>query len=201
MNILRSSEDIKTRFLDYKTTLIQGKHNLQKKQKRLLSIFDNAKEDFDNNKIESAVADIKREILYQKSRESAIKSNIDYYIKQEDYKRKHKFTTWLKLCIFPTWLKSCIVKPFPTWIDDPGEIVCILCGIIMGWFCRITAFGADSRWGVMAIFMFGCILAFSFSIPSAVKAFCCKNGNKFGVFYFVAELIMLIGSIIWFCLY
>ena len=50
---------------------MQDKNSLQREQKRLLSIFDNAKDDFNNNKIESAVADIKREISYQKSREWA----------------------------------------------------------------------------------------------------------------------------------
>ena len=51
------------------------------------------------------------------------KPNIDDYIKQENYKRKHKFSTWLK---------SCIVKPFPTWSDDDGEIMCIVVGLILG---------------------------------------------------------------------
>lgn len=136
--------------------------------------------------------DIKREISYQKSREWAKKPNIDDYIKQENYKRKHKFSTWLK---------SCIVKPFPTWSDDGGEVFCIVDGLIMGWMTRFISFGADFGLGIVACFMMGCILAFCFSIPSAVKAFYFKNGSKFGIFYFVAELIMLIGSIIWFCLY
>lgn len=95
MHIPKISENLKTRILEYKTTLMQDKNSLQREQKRLLSIFDNAKEDFDNNKIESAVTDIKKEILYQKNRESAIKPNIDDYIMQENYKRKHKFTIWL----------------------------------------------------------------------------------------------------------
>lgn len=192
MHILGASEDIKTSILKYKQVLKENKTNLQAKQESLLSIFDNAKEDFDNNKIESAVTDIKKEISYQKSRESAIKPNIDDYIKQENYKRKHKFRTWLK---------SCIIKPFPTWSNDGGEVLCMVVGLILGWWIRIYGFSADSEWGIVACFMIGCILAFSLSIPSAVKAFYFKNGNKFGIFYFVAELIMLIGSIIWFCLY
>lgn len=192
MHILGTSEDIKTGILKYKQVLKENKTNLQAKQESVLSIFDNAKDNFDNNKIESAVTDIKKEILYQKNRESAIKPNIDDYIKQENYKRKHKLSTWLK---------SCIVKPFPTWSDDNGEVWCMVAGLIMGWMCRIVAFGADSGQGVISCFMMGCILAFSFSIPSAVKAFYFKNGNKFGIFYFVAELIMLIGSIICICLY
>lgn len=192
MQTLETSENLKTRILEYKTTLMQDKNSLQREQKRLLSIFDNAKDDFNNNKIESAVADIKREISYQKSREWAKKPNIDDYIKQENYKRKHKFSTWLK---------SCMQKLFPTWSDDPGEIVIIVCFLIMGWMTRIYAFGADSEWGIRIIFMFGCIFGFCGSIPSAIKAFYFKNGSKFGVFTFFAELIMLIGSIIWFCVY
>lgn len=192
MHILGTSEDIKTGILKYKQALKENKAILQTKQESLLSIFDNAKDNFDNNKIKSAVADIKREISYQKSREWAKKPNIDDYIKQENYKRKHKFSTWLK---------SCIVKPFPTWSDDGGEVFCIVDGLIMGWMTRFISFGADSGLGIVACFMMGCILAFCFSIPSAVKAFYFKNGSKFGIFYFVAELIMLIGSIIWFCLY
>ena len=192
MHILGTSEDIKTSILKYKQVLKENKTNLQAKQESLLSIFDNAKDNFDNNKIESAVTDIKKEISYQKSRESAIKPNIDDYIKQENYKRKHKLSTWLK---------SCIVKPFPTWSDDNGEVWCMVVGLIMGWMCRIAAFGADSGQGVIGCFMMGCIWAFICSIPSAVKAFYFKNGNKFGIFYFVAELIMLIGSIICLCLY
>ena len=192
MHILGTSEDIKTSILKYKQVLKENKTNLQAKQESLLSIFDNAKDNFDNNKIESAVTDIKKEISYQKSRESAIKPNIDDYIKQENYKRKHKFSTWLK---------SCIVKSFPTWSDDDGEVVCMVAGLILGWFIRIYAFGADSEWGIRIIFMFGCIFGFCGSIPSAIKAFYFKNGSKFGIFYFVAELIMLIGSIIWFCAY
>lgn len=192
MHILGTSEDLKTSILKYKQALKENKAILQTKQESLLSIFDNAKDNFDNNKIESAVADIKREISYQKSRESAIKPNIDDYIKQENYKRKHKLSTWLK---------SCIVKPFPTWSDDDGEIMCIVVGLILGWFIRIYAFGADSEWGIRIIFMFGCIFGFCGSIPSAIKAFYFKNGSKFGVFTFFAELIMLIGSIIWFCAY
>ena len=74
-------------------------------------------------------------------------------------------------------------------------------GLIMGWMCRIVAFGADSGLGVIGCFTMGCNLAFSFSIPSAVKAFYFKNGNKFGIFYFVAEFLLLIGSIICLCLY
>lgn len=192
MQTLETSENLKTRILEYKTTLMQDKNSLQREQKRLLSIFDNAKDNFDNNKIESAVTDIKKEISYQKNRESAIKPNIDDYIKQENYKRKHKFSTWLK---------SCIVKPFPTWSDDSGEVWCMVVGLIMGWMWRIVAFGADSGLGVIGYFTMGCIWAFSFSIPSAVKAFYFKNGNKFGIFYFVAELLLLIGSIICLCLY
>ena len=192
MQTLETSENLKTRILEYKTTLMQDKNSLQREQKRLLSIFDNAKDDFNNNKIESAVADIKREISYQKSKEWAKKPNIDDYIKQENYKRKHKLSTWLK---------SCIVKPFPTWSDDNGEVWCMVVGLIMGWMCRIVAFGADSGLGVIGCFTMGCNLAFSFSIPSAVKAFYFKNGNKFGIFYFVAEFLLLIGSIICLCLY
>ena len=188
MHILGTSEDIKTSILKYKQVLKENKATLQTKQESLLSIFDNAKDDFDNNKIESAVADVKKEISHQKNRESAIKPNIDDYIKQENYKRKHKLSTWLK---------SCVRKPFPTWSNDDGEVVCIVAGLILGWMIRFVSFGADSGWGIIA----GCILAFCFSIPSAVKAFYFKNGSKFGMFYFVAELIMLIGSIIWFCLY
>lgn len=193
MQTLEISENLKTRILEYKTTLMQDKNSLQREQKRLLSIFDNAKDDFNNNKIESAVADIKKEISHQKNRESAIKPNIYDYLKQENYKRKHKFSTWLK---------SCIVKPFPTWSDDGCEVVYIVVGLILGWMIRLISFGLDSRQGVInGYFMVGCDLAFSFSIPSAVKAFYFKNGSKFGIFYFVAELIMLIGSIIWFCAY
>lgn len=209
MYILGTSEDIKTSILKYKQVLKENKTNLQAKQESLLSIFDNAKDNFDNNKIESVITDIKKEISYQKNMESAIKPNIkeisyqknmestikpniDDYIKQENYKRKHKLSTWLK---------SCIVKPFPTWSDDGCEVACMVAGLISGWWTRIYGFGADSEWGIRCIFMMGCILAFSFSIPFAVKAFYFKNGNKFGIFYFVAELIMLIGSIIWFCLY
>ena len=193
MHILGTSEDIKTSILKYKQALKENKATLQAKQESLLSIFDNSKDNFDNNKIESAVADIKKEISHQKNRESAIKPNIDDYIKQENYKRKHKLSTWLK---------SCIVKPFPTWSDDGCEVVYILVGLILGWMIRLISFGLDSRQGVInGYFMVGCDLAFSFSIPSAVKAFYFKNGSKFGIFYFVAELIMLIGSIIWFCAY
>ena len=192
MHILGTSEDIKTGILKYKQALKENKAILQTKQESLLSIFDNAKDDFNNNKIESAVADIKKEISHQKNRESAIKPNIDDYIKQENYKRKHRLSTWLK---------SCIVKPFPTWSDDNGEVWCMVVGLIMGWMCRIVAFGADSGLGVIGCFTMGCNLAFSFSIPSAVKAFYFKNGNKFGIFYFVAEFLLLIGSIICLCLY
>ena len=135
---------------------------------------------------------IKRQYSYQKSRKWAKKPNIDDFIKQENYKRKHKFSTWLK---------SCMQKPFPTWSDDPGEIVIIVCFLIMGWMTRIYAFGADSEWGIRIIFMFGCIFGFCGSIPSAIKAFYFKNGSEFGVFTFFAELIMLIGSIICLCLY
>lgn len=192
MHILGTSEDIKTSILKYKQVLKENKATLQTKQESLLSIFDNAKDNFDNNKIESVVTDIKKEIPHQKNRESAIKPNIDDYIKQENYKRKHKLSTWLK---------SCVRKPFPTWSNDDGEVVSIVAGLIMGWMVRIYGFSADSEWGTRIIFMFGCIFGFCGSIASAIKAFFCKNGSKFGAFYFFAELIMLIGSIIWFCLY
>ena len=192
MHILGTSEDIKTSILKYKQALKENKATLQAKQESLLSIFDNSKDNFDNNKIESAVTDIKKEILYQKNRESAIKLNIDDYIKQENYKRKHKFSTWLK---------SCIQKPFPTWSDDYLEIICIIVGLTVGWVTRLASFRADSEWGIRACFMFGSIMGFCVSIVSAVKAFKEKVGSKFGVFYFFAELIILIGSIIWFCLY
>lgn len=191
MHILGTSEDIKTSILKYKQVLKENKTNLQAKQESVLSIFDNAKEDFDNNKIESAVADIKREISYQKNRESAIKPNIDDYIKQENYKRKHKFSTWLK---------SCIVKSFPTWSDDYGEIMCIVVGLILGWFIRIYAFDADSEWGIRCVFMMGSILGFCFCIPAIVKVFQ-KEGNWLSVICFISELCFLIGGIIWFCAY
>ena len=192
MQTLETSEDIKTSILKYRTTLVQDEDTLREKQKQLFSIFDDAKDNFDINQLQSVVTDIKNEISYQKNRESAIKDRLDDYIKQENYKRKHKFRTWLK---------SCIIKPFPTWSNDDGEVVCIVVGLIMGWITRFISFGADSGLGIVACFMMGCILAFCFSIPSAVKAFYFKNGSKFGIFYFVAELIMLIGSIICLCLY
>lgn len=192
MQTLETSEDIKTNILNYRVTLIQDKHNLQEKQKQLLSIFDNANDDFDINQIQSVVTDIKNEISYQKNKESAKKASVDDFVKQENYKRKHRFKTWLK---------SCIRKPFPTWRDDTGELMCIVAGLIMGWMCRLIAFGADSDIGMRACFMFGGICGFCLSIPSAIKAFREKEGSKFGVFYFFTELIILIGSIIWYCLY
>lgn len=186
MNILGTSEDIKTSILKYKQVLKENKATLQAKQESILSIFDNAKEDFDNNKIESAVADAKKVISYQKNWESAIKPNIDDYIKQENYKRKHKFTTWLK---------TCMVKPYPTFPDDFGERASIVFGMGLGWSFRIIAFCLDES----LFSIIGTIIGICLGIPSVVKFFC-KNGSKFGVFNFLAEIIMLIGSIIWFSL-
>ena len=115
--------------------------------------------------------------------------SIDVCTKQK-HEQKRKFTSWLK---------SCIIKPFPTFDDDIGEMGIMVCGLLMAWGCRVTASSADSKWGASMIYLFGCICGFCFSIPSMVKAFFIKKGNGLGVLYFIVETIILIVYIIKFC--
>lgn len=99
MHILETSENLKTSILKYKQVLKENKTNLQAKQESLLSIFDNIKDNFDINQLQSVVADIRNEISYQKDREICLSSQYKKYEYNNRLKKKHKSQAlifWLK---------------------------------------------------------------------------------------------------------
>lgn len=195
---MKSNEETKAgitsfyKIINYQDMIGRQKSVLQEKQNNLLALYDDANEDFSLTQFEECQKDIKNTIKSQRGIIKSSRPDIEGYVEQKRREQKHKVLTWLK---------SCVRKPFPTWRDDTGELMCIVAGLLFAWAVRFLSFGADSDIGMRACIMFGGICGFCLSIPSAIKAFCYKNGCRFGVFNFFAELIILIGSIIWLCLY